>query len=66
MAYDEQDYIEEARNGFGFGHNGQYKYRVLDRYKIGATHHTNDIDDAKEWFHKCRKYWLEQEELEKM
>ena len=62
--YEEQDYIQVAKDGFGFGHKN-WKYRVMDRQKIGATHHTNDLDDAKNWFHKCRAYWLEQEELER-
>lgn len=61
--YDEQDYIQVAEDGMGFGHRGDYKYRVMDRQKIGATHHTNSLDDAKNWFHKCREYWIEQDEL---
>ena len=63
--YNEQDYIQTAKDGFGFGHRGEYKYRVMDRQNIGAIHHTNSMDDAKTYFHKCRKYWLEQDELEK-
>lgn len=61
--YSEQDYIEVAKEGFGFGYRGDYKYRVMDRQKIGAIHHTNDLKDAKRYFHKCREYWLEQDEL---
>jgi hypothetical protein len=61
--YDEQDYIEVAKEGFGFGHRGNYKYRVLDRQKVGVTHHTNCIEDAKKWLRKCRSYWVEQDEL---
>lgn len=63
--YEEQDYIQTAKDGFGFGHQGKYKYRVMDRQKITATHHTNDLEDAKRWFHKCREYWMEQEDLER-
>ena len=63
MMYDEQDYIETAKEGFMFGHRGEYKYRVMDREKIGATHYTNSLDDAKRWFARCRKYWLEQDVL---
>jgi hypothetical protein len=61
--YSEQDHIEVAKEGFGFGHNGEYKYRIMDRQRIGATHHTNDLLDAKNWFHQCREYWIEQDEL---
>lgn len=63
--YEAQDYIQEAKEGFGFGHSGQYKYRAMDRQKIGATHHTNDLEDAKKWFNMCREYWLEQEDMER-
>ena len=61
--YNEQDHIQVAKEGFGFGHNGEYKYRVMDRQNIGATHNTNRLEDAKKWFHKCAKYWNEQDEL---
>lgn len=61
--YEEQDYIQIAKEGFGFGHAGNYKYRVMDRQKIAATHHTNDLENAKRWFRKCREYWIEQDEL---
>jgi hypothetical protein len=61
--YDEQNHIEIAKEGFGFGHTGQYKYRVLDRQRIGVTHHSNDMDDAKKWFYECRKYWIAADEL---
>jgi hypothetical protein len=64
IMYDEQDHIETAKDGFGFGHGGAYKYRVMDRMNIGATHHTNDLEDARRWFRKCRAYWLEQEAVE--
>ena len=61
--YKEQDHIETAKDGFGFGHRGDYKYRVLDRQRIGVTHHTNNLDDAKRWFNECREYWIEQDDL---
>ena len=61
--YDEQDHIQIAEKGFGFGHKGEYKYRVMDRRGIGATHHTNSMKDAKRWLHKCREYWIKQDEL---
>lgn len=63
--YDEQDYIEVAKEGFGFGHSGccNYRFRVMDRQKINAVHYTNSLRDAKKCFHKCRDYWLEQDEL---
>ena len=64
MMYEEQDYIQTAKDGFGFGGRGDYKYRVMDRQKINPVHHTNDMEDAKKYFHKCREYWLEQEALE--
>lgn len=62
--YEEQDYIQVAKDGFGFGHKS-WKYRVMDRQKITATHHTDDLENAKRWFRKCRAYWLEQEALER-
>jgi len=61
--YDEQNYIETAKEGFSFGRRGEYKYRVMDRQKISAMHHTNSLGDAKKYFRKCREYWLEQDEL---
>jgi hypothetical protein len=63
VMYDEQDYIQTAKDGFGFGHHGDYKYRVMGRLNTGAVHHTNCLDDAKKYFHKCREYWLEQDAL---
>jgi hypothetical protein len=62
MEYAEEDFIQVAKEGFGFGFS-DYKYRVMDKQKIGATHHTNDLDDAKRWFHKCREYWIEMDFL---
>jgi hypothetical protein len=61
--YDEQNHIETAKEGAEFGHHGQYKYRVLNRHRTGVTHHSNDLDDAKKWFHECRKYWIAADEL---
>lgn len=55
--YNEKDHIQTAQEGYGFGHRGDYKYRVMDRQCISAVHHTNDIDDAKMYFYKCREYW---------
>lgn len=54
--YLEEDHIEEIPEGTrGYG---KYKYRVLGRRKLGPTHHTNDLADAKDWFEKCKEYWL--------
>ncbi len=61
QVYDEIDYIETAPEGSGFGHRGDYKYRVWNRTKTMPSHHTNSLDDAKAWFQKCRDEWAANE-----
>lgn len=61
--YQEEDYIQTAPEGESFGHHRAYKYRVMDRQHIGATHHTNDLEDARRWFNKQRDYWNKQDQL---
>jgi len=65
MEYSEQDYIQEAKEGDGFGHRRSYKYRVMSKDKMFITHHTNSLADAKNWFNKCREHWMQMDEISK-
>lgn len=61
--YLEENYIEEVPpNAKAYG---KYKYRVWGRGRHLPTHHTNDLEDAKKWFEKCKEYWLKLDEEEK-
>lgn len=52
--YPDGKHIEEIREGErGFG---KYKYRVIGRSGF-PNHHTNDIEDARQWLDKCRLSW---------
>ena len=59
IKYKKEDYIQVASEGAGFGYRGEYKYRVMDKQRTNATHHTNCLCDAERWFYKCRGYWIE-------
>jgi len=56
IEYKESDFIQTAKDGEGFGHRRDYKYRVLNRTGH-YTHHTNDLKDARWWFKKCVALW---------
>jgi len=54
----ENDYIKVIKLGErGYG---RYRFKVLDRSGF-ATHHTNSIEDARQWLKRCLKYWEEQD-----
>jgi len=61
--YREEDFIQVAPEGSSFGRYNNYKYRVMSRDLIHPNHHTDSLEDAKQWFNQCREYWVEQDEL---
>lgn len=60
-AYNENDHIEVAPDGQAFGHHRKFKYRVLGKGLHWPIHHTNDLEDARSYFNKCRMEWLEKD-----
>ena len=56
--YLEKDHIQTAPEGKPFGQVRDYKYRVMDRWGEFPIHHTNDIEDARWYFNKCRVIWV--------
>lgn len=53
-----EDYIETAEEGQNFR---GYKYRVLCKDKLFATHHSDDYEDARKWSKECIEYWVKQD-----
>ena len=56
--YEQSLHIQEAPADCLFGHRRQYRYRVLGKKGETVIHHTNSLEDAVQYFRKCRDYWL--------
>ena len=56
--YEQSSHIEEAPNDRLFGHRGEYRYRVLGKDGESVIHHTNSLEDAEQYFEKCKARWL--------
>ena len=56
--YEQNLHIQEAPKERLFGHRPEYRYRVIGKDGESVIHHTNSLEDAEQYFKKCRDQWI--------